>query len=114
MSEARPPLRHRLPKKPQAKRAKLPAPAIADVMGLIPAAIEGQPERRYGKKALPGQYVKPYTRLGHLPLGCKVRDGIVVKHPTVGRISKGMLRRYVRDHGSEGRLDMAESINARR
>lgn len=99
MSATRPPLRHHLRKKPQVKRAKLPAYAIADAMGLIPPPIPGQPPRHYGIRAVLGQYVKPYTREGHL---------------TPGRVSKGCQKRYDRDHGTEARLDLFESINARR
>lgn len=99
VSASRPPLRHRLKQKPQPKRAKLPANVIAEVMNLIPAAIPGQPERHYGRKALPGQYTRSYMRAGHL---------------TPGRVSKGCRKRYDRDHGTEGKLDLSESINARR
>lgn len=86
-------------KKPQPKRVKLPAFVIAEAMGLVSAAIEGQPERHYGRKALPGQYTRSYLRAGHL---------------TPGRVSKGCRKRYDRDHGTEARLDLSESINARR
>ena len=82
------------------KRRKVPALIFADLMGVaLPAPIEGEKTPHYGRKALAGQYVKGYTREGHL---------------TPGRVSKGCRKRYDRDHGTEGMLDCAEYINANR
>ena len=45
------------------KRKQLPARAVADAMGFVPMRpAQGMPELKYGRKALIGQYVKPYTR----------------------------------------------------
>jgi hypothetical protein len=73
---------------------------FADLMGIVlPAPIEGEKPPHYGRKALPGQYVKRYTREGHL---------------TPGRVSKGCQKRYDHDHGTEGMMDYAGHINANR
>ena len=78
----------------------LPAPAIASVMGFIPSKPLGAaPKPHYGRKALPGQYVRSYKR--DVALGA-------------GRVSKGARRRYERDRGTEGNLDYSGVINARR
>ena len=82
------------------KRKALAAPEVAYLMGLTPPAktSDGK-DIKYGRKALVGQYTKPYKRTGHVPLG---------------RVSKGAQKRYERDHGAEGVLDLSAVINARR
>lgn len=93
----------------------VPAPVLAERAGFtLQKPMHEHQKIHYGNKALPGQYVRSYTRHGYLPDGAVVENGVVVKHPAVGRVSKGALKRYLRDHGSEGKLDFAESINARR
>jgi hypothetical protein len=82
------------------KCAAVSARITADLMGFArPPKIEGHPEPHFGRKALVGQYVRTYTRAWHVP---------------PGRVSKGARARYERDHGTEGRLDCAAVINARR
>ena len=83
------------------KRKANPAPIIADLMGFIPPKpIEGHPTASYGRRALVGQYTRPYTR--------------VVELDTVARVSKGRKRRHERHNGTKGQLDYSEAINARR
>ena len=79
---------------------RLTAPQVAYMMGLIPPSktADGK-DIRYGCKASVGQYTKPYTREGYLP---------------PGRVSKGARKRYERDKGSAGTLDLSAVINARR
>ena len=83
------------------KRRKLTAAAVVYAMGLAPPAKtpDGK-DIRYGLKAIVGQYVKPYTRTVEL------REG--------RRNSKGQVARHKQNHGTEGRLDLSEVINARR
>ena len=83
------------------KRKANPAPVIADLMGFIPPKpIEGQPTVSYGRRALLGQYTRPYTR--------------VVELDTTKRVSKGRKGRHERENETKGRLDYSEAINARR
>jgi len=84
-----------------ARRPKIPAADIAYLMGFVPPrAMPDMPAPpRPGRKALPGHYVKPYKRTGHLP---------------PGRISKGARRRYETEHDTEGLRDFSAIINARR
>lgn len=78
----------------------VPAFVVADLVGFVrPKPIEGHPEPKYGIKALVGQYVRQYTRQGHLPSN---------------RVSKGAQKRYEREHGTESWLDYSGAINARR
>ena len=46
------------------KYKQLPARAVADTLGFppLPKPMPGQPEPRIGRKALVGQYVRPYKR----------------------------------------------------
>lgn len=83
------------------KRKKLPASSVVYMMGLIPPSKtpDGK-EIRYGLKAIHGQYVHNYTRT--VPLSENRRN------------SKGRLARHKKGHGTEGRLDLSEAINARR
>jgi len=84
-----------------AKHKALTASAVAYVTGfLVPTKTPDGKEIRYGRKALVGQYTRPYVRVVELPEGV--------------RISKGHRKRYERDNGTEGRLDHSGSINARR
>ena len=83
-----------------AKRKKLAAPEVAYMLGLTPPAkTADDKDIKYGRKAIVGQYTKPYAREGHLP---------------TGRVSKGARARYDKAHGSEGTLDLSAVINARR
>ena len=91
------------------KRKANPAPIIADLMGFPPLKpIEGQSMTRYGRqsiasygrRALVGQYTRPYTR--------------AVELDTVTRISKGRKRRHEHHNETKGQLDYSEAINARR
>ena len=83
-----------------AKHKALSALDIAYVTGFVmPTKTTDGNDIRYGRKAIVGQYTKPYTR--------------VVEQPEGTRISKGRRKRYIRDHGTEGRLDYAAVINAR-
>jgi len=81
--------------------SKQPAADIAYLMGFVPprAMPDMLAPPRPGRKALPGQYVKPYKRAGHLP---------------PNRVSKGARRRYEAEHDTEGLRDFSEIINARR
>ena len=80
------------------KRKRLPASAVAYVMGFIPPRLlPGQPEPKIGRKALAGQYVRPYVR--SVELG-------------TGRVGKGAKQRYDRSHGTSGLLDFSAIINA--
>ena len=81
------------------KRKALTAPEVAYVMGLTPPAktSDGK-DIKYGRKALVGQYTKPYTR------ECPLLEA--------GRISKGVRARHKRLHGTEGVLDLSAVINA--
>ena len=83
------------------QRPKQPAADVAYLMGFVPPrAMPDMPAPpRPGRKALPGQYVKPYKRAGHLP---------------PGRVSKGARRRYEAEHDTEGLRDFSAIINARR
>jgi len=85
-----------------AKHKQLPARAVADTLGFppLPKPMPGQPEPRIGRKALVGQYVRPYKR--------------TVDLSAPGRISKGRQRRHAREDGTEGRLDYSAFINAHR
>ena len=83
-----------------AKCKALTASAVAYLMGFEPPAKSPDGKLiRYGRKAMAGQYVKPYTREGHVP-------------PV--RFSKGARKRYERNHGTEGVLDYSAAINAKR
>jgi len=83
------------------QRPKQPAADIAYLMGFVPprAMPDLPPPPPCGRKALPGQYVKPYKRVGHLP---------------PGRVSKGARRRYEAEHDTEGLRDFSAIVNARR
>lgn len=97
------------------KRKALTASAVAYLMGFEPPAKSPDGKLiRYGRKAMVGQYTKPYVRVGHLPAGAVIVDDRVDKHPPVGRVSKGARKRYVKNHGTEGVLDYSAVINARR
>ena len=84
-----------------AKHKALTALEVAYVMGLTPSAktADGK-DIKYGRKALIGQYVKPYTRECPLPEG--------------ERVSKGAQARHARRYGTEGTLDLSGVINAKR
>jgi len=82
------------------KKSSMPAFVAADLMGFIrPMPIPGHPLGHSGRKALPGQYTKPYKRVVELPAG--------------KRISKGRQARYDKDNGTEGRRDYSAVINAK-
>jgi len=83
------------------RRPKLPAATVAHLMDFTPprALPDMPPPPPHGIKALPGQYVKPYKRVGHLP---------------PRRVSKGARRRYEAEHDTEGLRDFSAVINARR
>jgi hypothetical protein len=87
--------------RPATRRRNQPSTTAASLMGFLPPRqMPGHPEPpKYGTKALVGQFVKRYTRAGHLP---------------PGRVSKGARKRYDHEHGTEGRQDFSEVINARR
>lgn len=89
------------PAAPSGRGRKAPAATVAYLVGFTPPRqMPGQaPLPPYGRKALFGQYVKPYKGTGHLP---------------PGRISKGARKRYDRDNDREGLRDFSVSINARR
>jgi hypothetical protein len=100
---------------PKRRRVRIPAFLIADRLGFKrQEPMTKEQKIHYGRKALLGQYVKSYMRQGHLPEGIVVENGAVVDRNAGPRVSRGALKRYNRDHGTEGKLDFAESINARR
>ena len=81
-----------------AKPKALTAPAIAYIMGFtVPIKTPDGKDICYGRKALVGQYTKPYVRA-------------VLLEGT--RISNGRRKRYEHDNGTEGRLDYSGVINA--
>ena len=83
-----------------AKCKRLAAPEAVYMMGgTPPAKTADDKDIKYGIKAIVGQYTKRYAREGHLP---------------PGRVSKGAQKRYDRDHGTEGVLDLSAVINSRR
>lgn len=84
-----------------AKHKALTAPKVVYAMGLTPPAqMPDGKGIKYGRKALMGQYTKPYVR------ECPLSE--------TGRISKGARARHKRLHGTEGVLDLSATINAKR
>ena len=82
------------------RRKTLTASAVVYLMGFEPPAKSPDGKLiRYGRKAMVGQYAKPYAREGHVP---------------PGRVSKGARKRYEKNHGTEGVLDYSAAINAKR
>jgi len=84
-----------------AKHKALAAPEVAYMMGLTPSSKtpDGQ-AIKYGRRALVGQYTRPYKR--------------AVETPVVKRISKGARLRAERGNGTTGTLDLSAIINAKR